>query len=266
VTAIVTLLSDFGTDDSYVAEVKGRLLSLAPGLTLVDVTHAVEPGDIAGAAFVLGRAWPVFPAGTVHLAVVDPGVGTARRALAAHAGGHWFVGPDNGVLDSALGAKGARVVRLAVPADAAPTFHGRDVFAPAAARLARGAPLEQLGPKVADPVRLDIPEPRRQGGAITGHVVYVDRFGTLVTNLPGARIDPRGTVRIGPHDLVVRGTFAEAAVGEPLALIGSAGMLEIAVRDRRADAVLGLSRGAVVTAAAKSGARKTRSVRLPPVS
>jgi len=258
VTAIVTLLTDFGAADSYVAEVKGRLLLLAPGVTLVDVTHAIEPGDIGGAAFVLGRAWPVFPDGTVHLAVVDPGVGTARRALAVQAGRHWFVGPDNGVLDSALGVKGARVVGLEVPAGAAPTFHARDVFAPAAAALAEGTGLERLGVPVGDPVRLAIPEPRRQGAAIVGQVVYVDRFGTLVTNIPGQRIDRRGTVRVGPHDLVVHLTFAEAGAGEPLALVGSAGMLEIAVRDGRADAVLGLSRGAKVTAAALPARKNER--------
>lgn len=248
---VVTLLTDFGTGDSYVAEVKGRLLSLGSGLTIVDVTHAIAPGDIAAAAFVLARAWPVFPERSVHLAVVDPGVGTARRALAVAAGGHLFTGPDNGLLESALKLKGARAVSLATPAGASSTFHGRDVFAPAAAGLAGGTPLDRLGAPVTDPVRLGVPEPRREGAAIVGQVVYVDRFGSLVTNIPGERVDPRGTVRVGPHDLALRATFGDAPVGEPLALIGSGGVLEIAVRDGRADAVLGLSRGAAVRAAAK---------------
>lgn len=250
-TPVVTLLSDFGTADSYVAEVKGRLLSLAPGLTIVDITHDVAPGDVAGAAFVLGRAWRQFPAGTVHIAVVDPGVGTARRALAVYAGEQWLAGPDNGVLDAALAKPGAQAYALPVPRDAAPTFHGRDVFAPAAAVLATGGELPLT--KVADAVRLGIPEPRRRGARIVGQVVYVDRFGTLVTNIPGARLDRAGTVRVGPHDLAVRATYADVGSGEPLAVVGSAGMLEIAVRDGRADAVLGLSRGAAVDAAARRG-------------
>lgn len=248
---IITLVTDFGTADSYVAEVKGRLLSLAPDATLVDITHAIEPGDIAAGAWVLGRAWPVFPRGTVHLAVVDPGVGTARRALAVAAGGHWFTGPDNGVLDSAVRAQDAQAVALPLPGGASATFHGRDVFAPTAAALARGRALAELGSPAPDPVRLAVPDPRREGRTIVGQVVYVDRFGTLVTNIPGARLDPAGTVRVGPHDLALRTTFGAVAAGEPLALIGSGGMLEIAVRDGRADAVLGLSRGAEVRAAAR---------------
>lgn len=257
--SIVTLLTDFGTADSYVAEVKGRLLSLKHDVVIVDVTHAIPPGDIAGGAFVLGRAWTTFPEHTVHLAVVDPGVGTVRRALAVEAGGHAFVGPDNGLLEPALRIKGAHAVALRVPQDAAATFHGRDVFAPAAAALAGGTAVARLGTAIGDPVRLDIPEPRRNGAAIVGQVVYVDRFGTLVTNIPGDRVDPAGTVRVGPNDLVLRRTFGEAGEGEPLALIGSGGMLEIAVRDGRADAALGLSRGAAVRATAKTKTPKAES-------
>lgn len=248
---VVTLLTDYGTADSYVAEVKGRLLQASPGLAIVDITHDVEPGDIAAAAFVLGRAWPSFPAGSVHLAVVDPGVGTSRRALAVVAGGHAFVGPDNGVLDAALGHAGAKAFALAVPGDASATFHGRDVFAPAAARLAAGEPAESLGSAVGDPVRLGIPDARRDGKHIVGQVIYVDRFGTLVTNIRGDRIAPDGSVRVGPHDIPRHRTFADVDPGHALALVGSGGTLEIAVRDGRADTALGLARGAEVRAAAK---------------
>lgn len=248
---VVTLLTDYGSSDSYVAEVKGRLLQAAPGLSIVDITHDIEPGDIAAAAFVLGRAWPSFPSGSVHLVVVDPGVGTSRRALAVDAGGHTFVGPDNGVLDAALGHAGARAFGLATPEDASATFHGRDVFAPAAARLAAGATAESLGAAVGDPVRLGIPDARRDGKHIVGQVIYVDRFGTLVTNIRGDRIAPDGAVRVGPHDIPRHRTFADVASGHALALIGSGGTLEIAVRNGRADAALGLARGAEVRAGVK---------------
>ena len=135
---LVTLLTDFGSSDSYVAEIKGVLLGLCPAAVLVDVTHAVPPGDIRAGAYLLGRAWHRFPAGTVHLSVVDPGVGTARAALALRAHGHWFVGPDNGLFTPVLRDAEVEIVTLPTPAGAAPTFHGRDLFAPAAAALARG--------------------------------------------------------------------------------------------------------------------------------
>src|SRR5213596_1046638 len=148
---IITLLSDFGSADSYVGEVKGVLLSHVHGAALLDITHQVPPGDLRAGQYILGRVWHRFPQGTVHLAVVDPGVGTARRALAAGAGGHFFVAPDNGLL-SCLPAD-AHFVSLPIPPSAAPTFHARDVFAPAAAQLAIGASLTQLGHAITDPYR-----------------------------------------------------------------------------------------------------------------
>src|SRR5690606_12746954 len=156
---ILTLLTDFGTADSYVAEVRGVLLSAVPGATLVDVSHEVAQGAVRTAAYLLGRAWRRFPAGTVHLVVVDPGVGTPRAALAAEFGGHRFVGPDNGTLTPVL--EGAAVVELAPPAEASATFHGRDLFAPAAAALATGAALASLGSPPASPPFL-LPAPERR--------------------------------------------------------------------------------------------------------
>ncbi|HET6837122.1 MAG TPA: SAM-dependent chlorinase/fluorinase, partial [Gemmatimonadales bacterium] len=135
---IITLLTDFGTSDSYVAELKGVLLNRAPGIVLVDVSHDVPPGDIRSAAYILGRTWHRFPADTVHLAVVDPGVGTSRAALAIRAHQQYFVAPDNGILTPVLRDAEVEAVMLPLPTTAAPTFHGRDVFAPAAAELARG--------------------------------------------------------------------------------------------------------------------------------
>ena len=250
---IVTLLSDFGTVDGYVAELKGALLRGVPGATLVDISHDLAPGDVVAAAHVLGRTWQAFPAGTVHLAVVDPGVGTRRRALAAEAEGHRFVAPDNGLLSRVLHGHQARVVALNAPADASPTFHGRDVFAPAAARLACGETVEALGREVRDPVLLPPLRLERHGGDLVGEVVHVDRFGTLITNLPGVRVAATATVRIGAYDLALHGTFADVASGDPVAFVGSGGTVEIAVRDARADAALGATRGVEVRATVRPG-------------
>ena len=251
VSRIITLLSDFGTADSYVGEVRGTLLSLAPDATLVDLTHDIAPGDVAAGSFVLGRAWRTFPVGTVHLAVVDPGVGTRRRALAADVAGHRFVAPDNGVLSDVFAAAHADVVSLPVPESASHTFHGRDVFAPAAARLATGAALGELGPAVGDLVHLPPRRVRSEGADVVGHVVHVDRFGTLVTNLPDDAVAPGAVIAVGlggRHSLPLQATFGDVPSGSLVALVGSGGTVVFAVRDGRADAVLGLTRGAEVRA------------------
>lgn len=244
---IITLLTDFGSTDSYVAEMKGVLLTRAPGATLVDVTHQVAPGDVRAGQYVLGRAWHRFPPGTVHLAVVDPGVGTARRALAAEAAGHRFVAPDNGLL-SFLPAD-ARFVSLPVPASAAPTFHGRDVFAPAAAALALGATVADLGAAVTDPIKSPLPTPRHDGTAVMGEVLYVDRFGTLVSNVPGSAVEPGVRIRVEGTDVgALRRTFADVERGALVAFLGSGGTVEIAVRGGSAARLLGVGVGAEVRA------------------
>ncbi len=248
---VITLLTDFGGADSYVAEVKGTLLSLAPGVVLVDVTHDVPPGDVAAASYVLGRSWRSFPAGTVHLAVVDPGVGSRRRALAAEAGGHAFVAPDNGLLSEVFAAAAARVVSLPTPEDAGRTFHGRDVFAPAAARLARGESLESLGTPVSGLVHLPVRRVVTEGREVIGHVVHVDHFGTLVTDLPGDVVAAGTAVRLGRFEVPFRTTFGDVEPGRPVAFVGSGGSVEIAVRDARADQALGATRGVEVRATAR---------------
>ena len=247
---IVTLLTDFGTADSYVGEVKGALLSLAPQVVVVDVTHDIAPGDVVAASYVLGRVWRTFPPGTVHLAVVDPGVGTRRRALAADIAGYRFVAPDNGLLSDVFAAADADVVSLPIPGSASRTFRGRDVFAPAAARLALGASLAELGAAVSDLVHLPPRRLRSEGSDLIGQVVHVDRFGTLVTNLPSSAVVPGAVVRLGSHTVVVHSTFGDVPSGSPVALLGSGGTLEIAVRDGRADAVLGVVRGVEVRVSA----------------
>jgi S-adenosyl-L-methionine hydrolase (adenosine-forming) len=243
--SVITLLTDFGTADSYVAEVKGVLLAGAPDATLVDITHELSPGDVTAAQVVLGRVWPRFPARSVHLAVVDPGVGTARHALALAAGGHFFVGPDNGLFTPLL--DGARVVALPVPPGASPTFHGRDVFAPAAAALAAGTRLEAMGTPHATSVRRPPPAARHEGRDVVGEVLLVDRFGTLVTNVPHAAMADGASVQVASRPVGhVRRTFADVAPGQPVAYVGSGGTLEIAVRDGSAAATLDAARGVAV--------------------
>jgi hypothetical protein len=247
---IITLLTDYGTADSYVGEVKGALLSVAPQAVLVDLTHDIAPGDIASGSYVLGRIWRRFPADTVHLAVVDPGVGTRRRALAADVAGHRFVAPDNGLLSDVFAVAHADVVSLPIPSEASRTFHGRDVFAPAAARLAQGAALAELGAAVSDLVHLPPRRLRTEGADLIGQVVHVDRFGTLVTNLPSSAMARGALIQVGVHTVAVQATFGDVPPGSAVAFAGSGGTLEIAVRDGRADVVLGVARGVEVRASA----------------
>ncbi len=233
---LVTLLTDFGYRDSYVAEMKAVLLSAAPSAQLLDISHEVPPGNVLAAQYILARTWAQFPSGSVHLAVVDPGVGSRRRAIAARSAGHYFVGPDNGLFTPVL--DGATVVELAVPENAAPTFHGRDVFAPVAARLVLGEPVEKLGTPVPDPVRLSPPTPVREGERVRGVVIYVDRFGTLITNIARELAAGKAAVQIRGIVVPLRRTFADVEPGQLVALVGSGGTVEIALRDGAAAARL----------------------------
>jgi S-adenosylmethionine hydrolase len=248
--SLITLLTDFGSVDSYVAEMKGVLLSAAPGAGLVDVTHSVPPGDVRAGAYLLGRVWHRFPAGTVHLAVVDPGVGTDRAALALRAHGHYFVGPDNGLFTFVLRDAEVQIVSLPTPDGASATFHGRDLFAPAAAALAGGAALAKLGePFAAMPVRLVYAEPHYEGKSVVGQVVYVDRFGTLVTNLTPGLVPSYATVEVEGLEVgPLRRTFGDVASGGLVAYVGSGGQVEIAVRDGSAARRLGMGVGGRVRA------------------
>lgn len=248
--AIITLLTDYGTADSYVGEMKGVLLSLAPGATLVDLTHEIAPGDVGAASYVLGRAWSHFPPGTVHLAVVDARGGVARGALAFRTRDHCFVGPDSGLFTPLLRAAEIEAVSLPTPPAASPTFHGRDLFAPAAAALARGEPIASLGERFAAiPRRLSGATPGYEGKVVIGEVIYVDRFGNLVTNLTADFVPPYAVLEaesltIGP----LRTTFGDVAPGALIAYLGSGGQVEIAVRDGSAARRLGLGVGGRVKA------------------
>jgi S-adenosylmethionine hydrolase len=241
---LITLLTDFGTADGYVAEMKGVLLTALPDATLVDVAHDIAPHDTEGARLAVARYWRRYPAGTVHLIVIDPGVGTERAALVVESEGRFLVGPDTGVLSPALLAAAARVVRLTIPRTASPTFHGRDVFAPAAAQLAARVPVEALGAPFREPVVRRTPEPHRTAaGAIAGQVIHIDRFGNAVTNL----LAPNGgEIEVGGHVLPLSRTYADVVPGGYVALTGSSGLVEIARRDGSAAEALGLVRGAPV--------------------
>jgi len=268
--AVVTLTTDFGLRDPYVAEMKGVILRLAPETRLVDITHDVDSHDVVGAALVLEAAVPFFPAGSIHLVVIDPGVGTARRGLAVNAGDATFVGPDNGLLTPIFSRGGWRAVELAAAELRLPhvsrTFHGRDVFAPAAAHLARGVPLERFGPAVDDPVRVAWPEVHAVGSAVAGAVLHVDRFGNLITSIAAAAVEGLGSeasIHIAGRRLPLVGTYADLPRGAAGALIGSSNRLEVAVREGSAAAVLKARRGTPVAVSPTSwkSARKAPRTR-----
>jgi S-adenosylmethionine hydrolase len=231
---LITLTTDFGTGSPYVAAMKGRLVAGCPGATLVDVSHSTQPFDIFAGAFVLWAGTREFPPGSVHLAVVDPGVGGNRRRVALQLGGSWYVGPDNGLFGFVLDHSDpvAVALELNVPPGASATFEGRDVFAPAAAALAAGLTPSSLGvPLVGEPARLP-PRPPS--------VLWVDRFGNLVTGLA----PPVGGVRIGGRDVrVAARTYSEAPPRTPFFYVGSMGLIEVGVREGRADEMLGAGPG-----------------------
>jgi S-adenosylmethionine hydrolase len=245
--SVITLLTDFGTADSYVGEVKAALLSQPHDAMLIDITHQVPPGDVRAGQYLFSRAWHRFPGGTVHLVVVDPGVGTSRRALAAEAAGHYFVAPDNGLLSSLPVT--ARFVELPIPPAASPTFHARDVFAPAAAQLAIGTALTHLGRLVTDAYVAPLPTPRLDGLTVVGEVIYVDRFGSLVSNVAGDQVESGVRVRVAGTEVgPLRRTYGDVEPGQLLAYVGSDGSLEIAVRGGSAARLLGVGVGAEVRA------------------
>ncbi len=250
---IITLTTDFGSADGYVGVMKGVILGIAPAVQLVDLSHEIAAQDVRGAAYVLGRSAAFFPAGTVHLAVVDPGVGSRRRPLLITTPRASYVGPDNGLFTFVLEEAEAAVFELDRPElwlpDVSHTFHGRDIFAPVAAHVARGVAPYTLGSPISDPVRLPSSAPERHAdGRVTGRVVHVDRFGNLITDIPGGWVGAgRWHIAIAGHQVSqVGATYEAAASGTLLALVSSAGTLEIAARDGNAAALLGVGVGEAV--------------------
>jgi len=249
---IVTLTTDFGTGSEYVAQLKAVLLGSTVQPMLVDIAHDLPAHDIRAAAWLVGQACLAFPPDTLHVVVVDPGVGTARRLLWARLGDQEFLCPDNGVLSWALRQSSLTAAHLIPVSDAAAaTFHGRDVLAPTAVRLLAGQPGASLGPPLEHIERLDWPEPEEALQGIRGEVIHVDPFDNLVTNLPATRwprIVAAGRLRVGAHDVttLVR-TYGDAAPGTPVALVGSQGFVEVAVVEGRADIRLAAAVGAPVS-------------------
>ncbi len=259
VRPLVTLTTDFGLTDAYVAAMKGAMLQVEPALNMVDVTHQVEPQDIMGAAFVLRQVIPAYPEGTVHLAVVDPGVGSARLPIAARFGGHFFVGPDNGLLSLLLeGAEPEQVVVLDKPAfwrseQPARTFNGRDLFGPVAAHLASGKTLEEVGTPTEKFQQLHWAHPLSDDEGVQGFVVHIDRFGNCVTNISREVLEknPRSLhAKCYVGSTIVEGvrkTYTEVPQGEPLAILGSSNHLEVGVNGGDAATLLTIHKGSPVS-------------------
>ena len=268
-SGIITLTTDFGTSDLYVGVMKGVILNINPHTQLVDITHAIPPQDIRAAAFLVDSAYGYFPTGTIHLIVVDPGVGSHRRAVACQTEHGCFVCPDNGVLSYILREEVPyRAVAIENLAYCLPqisnTFHGRDIFAPVAAHLSQGVPLDQFGRPIDDLVRFPIPAPQVAYSKIIGHVLWIDRFGNLITNISDETLKSfdlqRGfVIKIGSMTLDrLNRSYTESEVGELLAIIGSSGRLEISINQGNAASTLGLKQGDAITICASCQPEKSK--------
>jgi S-adenosylmethionine hydrolase len=257
---IITLTTDFGVSSPYVAAMKGVILSINPAATIIDVTHAIPAQDITRGALVLEDATPWFPADTIHVAVIDPGVGTQRSILYARIGAQQYVAPDNGLLGRlSARTRPSLVLRLTERehwlADVSHTFHGRDIMAPVAARLSLGLDPRRLGPAAGQIDRLDLPLPQGVDQKIRGEVITIDSFGNLITNisfdlLAGKPNDNRACIVCGIYETFgIYHTYGEQAPGTLVALIGSSGRLELAISGDNAAARLGVSIGTPVVVA-----------------
>ena len=235
VGGIISLTTDFGLKDPYAGVMKGVILSINPGATVVDISHGITPQNILEGAFVVSQAYPYFPLGTIHVAVVDPGVGGKRRPIIVETERYFFVGPDNGVFTWVLERERVRrVIHITrdeyLLREVSRTFHGRDVFAPVAAHLSMGVDPEAMGEPIHEPTMIQMPRPVKRGRWIAGEVVYIDSFGNCVTNIPADEVEEARDVVIRVKGLVIKGlseAYEEGERGKPLALIGSASLLEI---------------------------------------
>jgi len=251
---IITLLTDFGSKDPYVASMKGVILSLNPKCTLVDITHQVNSHDIKEGAFILGQAYSNFPKGTIHLSVVDPGVGSARKPILIVTKNYSFVGPDNGLFTIAL--RRERVKQAVVLtnqkfflSEISSTFHGRDIFAPVAAYLSLGVKPESFGPSIKSWHEISFPDPVMKQRKLIGEIVHVDAFGNLVSNIDRKRLlqFSKGrplVTKIGKRTMKgLKKVYCEGRKDEPMLLIGSGGFLEISVREGNAQKFLKIGKG-----------------------
>jgi S-adenosylmethionine hydrolase len=249
---IITLLTDFGSQDYFVSAMKGVILSINPDVRIVDITHEIPPQDIRGASFNLLAVYKSFPAGTIHVAVVDPSVGSARRAVIVGCAGQFFVGPDNGVFSWICEREGhSLAVHLSNEKffrhPVSQTFHGRDIFAPAAAALSNGVALEEFGPTIDDLIQLESLEPKRiDGGRLEATIIHIDRFGNCITNLTRDHLGANAKLIVSGREVSsFREFFAERGGNQDDAfcLFGSAGFLEIAAQNASAAKILGARRG-----------------------
>jgi len=255
---IITLTTDYGTSDHLVAVLKGVILRIVPNATIVDINHHVAPFDVLDGALSIAAAYRYFPPRSIHVVVVDPGVGTQRRPILVTADQYYFVAPDNGVLSLIYERESAVSVRHITAehyflTPVSNTFHGRDVFAPVAAWLAKSYQTEAMGDEISDHVRFALPRPKPAGSALKGVVLRIDSFGNLLTNFTAedlpASIGTEGKISLqvgGKRVEKLAQTFASGAAGEPVAIIGSSGFLEIAVNKGQAARILGVNRGAEV--------------------
>jgi len=262
-SGIITLISDFGLSDPYVAMMKGVILSINPDARLVDISHLIGVGSIFQAARLICEAFHYFPEGTVHLAVVDPGVGSERRLIGLEAEAHFFVGPDNGVFWPVIRDHKGKVVHLIESRyflhSVSHTFHGREIFAPIAAHLSLGVDLEMMGTLIKDPVELSLPSPQFKKGILTGQIIRMDNFGNLITNIGRTEFERfissiQPVIEVG--NLVIKRLcriYAEAEEGEPLALINSSNLLEIAVNMGRASEYIGVDPEEIIGTVVKVG-------------
>lgn len=256
--SIVTLTTDFGTNDHLVAAMKGVILNINPAARIVDINHNVAPYDILDGALCVGNAYKYFPSRTIHVVIVDPGVGTDRRPILVSGEKQFFVAPDNGVLSMVFEREACTVRHITAEHyflnPVSPTFHGRDIFAPTAGWLSKTMQTEAFGEVITDHVRFAMPKAKANGQMVKGVILRVDAFGNLMTNLTEEEI-PIGALDGGPIKMAVNGkqvlrfarTFASGNPGEPIAVVGSAGYIEIAVNRGNAARTLGASRGAEVT-------------------
>ena len=257
--AIITLTTDYGTNDHLVGTLKGVILKINPDVTLVDITHQVTPYDLLDGALAIGAAYSYFPPKTIHVVVVDPGVGTDRRPLLVSAGNQYFVAPDNGVLSMIYEQEKQDLVVRHANAEhyylqpVSKTFHGRDVFAPVAAWLSKGWQSASMGDEIEDYKRFALPRPKAADGMVKGVVLRVDSFGNLITNFRAEDLPEAGAnggalkLQVGMHAITrMVETFAQGETGQPVAYVGSSGYLEIAVNKSSAARTLGLGRGTPV--------------------
>jgi S-adenosylmethionine hydrolase len=248
---LITLLTDFGTADHYVGAMKGVMACICPEARFVDITHDIEPYAIADAAFTLGQSWQYYPKGTIHLVVVDPGVGSTRRPILAEVGGHNFVAPDNGVLTMVLASDPIAIVRQITNQryfrnPVSQTFHGRDIFAPVAAHLASGVPAVEFGDRIDDPVRLPFHDLQNPDGSCDGAVLRIDRFGNIITSLRAdlAETKESGCLEIGSRFVTrLAASYSEVEPGSLFLIRGSSGFLEISINQGNAAREIGAGTG-----------------------